>query len=53
MIVIVININSNSKTNTYNDNNKAPNELSLLGWLMGRALDTYKMSHKARAIYRL
>ena len=31
----------------------APSGLSLLGWLMGWAPDTYKMSHEARAIYSL
>ena len=36
-----------------NNNNKAPHGLSLVGWLVGRAPDTYKMSHKARAIYSL
>ena len=30
-----------------------PNGLSLLGWLMGQAPGTYKMSHKSRAIYSL
>ena len=39
--------------NNNNNNNKAPNGLSFLGWLMGRVPDTYKMSHKARAIYNL
>ena len=31
----------------------SPNGLSLLGWLMGRARDIYKMSHKAHSIYSL
>ena len=47
------NNNFNNNNNNNNNNNKAPNGLSLLGRLMGRPPDTYKMSHKARAIHSL
>ena len=53
LLEIIINNNNDNNNNNNNNNNKAPNEFSLLGWLMGRAPDTYKMSHKASAIYSL